>query len=62
MSKAVTDAKREHWKRCNSCGQRFKASSIGYPIDFYEGDENSSSCVGCFWYDPIAFRRSLAKR
>ena len=62
MCKAANDAKREHCKRCISSGCRFKATSLGYPIDFYKGDENSSSCPGCFWYDPIVFRQSLMKR
>lgn len=61
MSKAVNDAKREHCKRCNSTKIRFKATTLGYPVDFYQGDETSSSCVGCYWYDPIAFRQSLMK-
>ena len=61
MSKAVNDAKREHCKKCNSSGCRFKATVLGYPIDFYEGDENSPSCIGCYWYDPIAFKSSLIK-
>lgn len=61
MSKAVNDAKREHCKKCIATNCRFKASTLGYKIDFYEGDENSPSCVGCFWYDPIVFRNSLMK-
>lgn len=61
MSKAANDAKREHCKRCNATKKRFKASVLGYNIDFYQGDENSCDCIGCFWYDPIQFRKSLMK-
>ena len=59
MSKAVNDAKREHCKKCNASGKRFKASCLGFTKDFYEGDEDSPSCIGCFWYDPIVFRSKL---
>ena len=61
MSKAANDAKREHCKRCNSSNIRFKASILGFSLDYIEGNENSPSCVGCFWYDPIAFRKALMK-
>lgn len=61
MTKAVNDAKREHCKTCNSSGCRFKATTLGYPIDYIEGDENSPSCKGCYWYDPVAFRKALKK-
>lgn len=61
MSKAANDAKREHCKRCNGCGQRFDAKTLGFPVSFIEGDNTTPSCVGCFWYDPIAFRAALMK-
>lgn len=35
---------------------------MGYPVSFIKGDENYTEelkCIGCFWYDPIAFRQSL---
>lgn len=35
---------------------------MGYPVPFIKGDENYTEelkCIGCFWYDPIAFRQSL---
>lgn len=61
MTKAVNDAKREHCKRCNSSNCRFDAKTLGYPISFIEGDFNTPSCPGCYWYDPVAFRQALMK-
>lgn len=61
MTKAVNDAKREHCKKCNASNCRFDAKSLGYPISFSEGDKNSPFCQGCFWYDPLAFRKALMK-
>ena len=61
MSKAVNNAKREHCKRCNATNKRFCASTLGYNVDFIEGDINSPSCKGCYWFDPVAFRKALIK-
>lgn len=60
FTKSVNDAKREHCKRCNTNGYRFKASILGYSVDFIEGDENSPTCQGCYWYDPQAFNRTVS--
>lgn len=60
LTKSVNDAKREHCKRCNASGCRFKASLLGYGVDFIEGDENSPTCQGCYWYDPQEFNRVIS--
>lgn len=60
LSKAVNDAKREHCKKCNTTGCRFKASTLGYTKDFVEGDEHSSFCKGCYWYDPYEFNKKIS--
>ena len=60
LTKSVNDAKREHCKRCNASGCRFKASVLGYSVDFIEGDETSSTCQGCYWYDPQLFNRTIS--
>lgn len=60
LTKSVNDAKREHCKRCNATGCRFKASVLGYAIDFIEGDETSTSCNGCYWYDPQLFNHTVS--
>lgn len=59
MTKAVNDAKREHCKRCNACGIRFDAKTLGYPKSYIKGDSSSNYCEGCYWYDPVVFRNSL---
>lgn len=60
LSKSANDAKREHCKRCNASGCRFKASLLGYSVDFIEGDENSPTCQGCYWYDPQKFNQTIS--
>lgn len=60
LSKSVNDAKREHCKRCNSTGCRFKASVLGYKVDFTKGDEKSTFCEGCYWYDPKLFNQIIS--
>ena len=60
LTKSVNDAKREHCKRCNASKQRFKASVLGYSVDFIEGDENSPTCQGCYWYDPQFFNHTVS--
>ena len=61
MSKAANDAKREHCKRCRANNCRFDAKTLGYNISFIEGDFDTPSCPGCYWYDPVAFRQALMK-
>ena len=60
LTKSVNDAKREHCKKCNATGCRFKASMLGYSIDYIEGDEKSTFCKGCYWYDPQQFNRIVS--
>ena len=65
LSKAANDAKRQFCKECIRTGVRFDAKKLGYPISYYEGKANHNrekdACKGCFWYDPIEFRKSLKK-
>jgi hypothetical protein len=60
MSKSANDAKREHCKKCRLTNCRFKASALGYAFDFIEGDEHSTTCVGCYWYDPQYFNYQIS--
>ncbi|MEG2013577.1 MAG: hypothetical protein RR063_10315 [Anaerovoracaceae bacterium] len=64
LSKAANDAKRQFCKVCRCTGIRYNAKLLGYPMSYYQGDdklniEDENACVGCFWYDPIEFRKHL---
>lgn len=63
LSKAANDAKRQYCKECCKNKKRFDAKNLGYPMSFYFGEENhnfeENACVGCYWYDPLEFKRHL---
>ena len=63
LSKHANDAKRQYCKECKQTERRYDAKKLGYPISFYKGNEmhdgSVNGCEGCFWYDPIEFRRHL---
>ena len=66
LSKAANDAKRQFCKECTKTGIRYDAKKdMGYPISYYAGnqyhDGTENGCIGCFWYDPIEFRKHLKK-
>ncbi len=66
LSKAANDAKRQYCKECRRSGIRYDAKKLGYPISYYaggaehHGEENA--CVGCYWYDPLEFKKHLTKK
>lgn len=66
LSKAANDAKRQFCKECMRTRIRYDAKQLGYPMSYYcggakhNGEENA--CVGCFWYDPIEFRKHLVEK
>lgn len=66
LSKAANDAKRQFCKECMATGKRYDAQKLGYPISFYKGDENHNNkegaCIGCYWYDPLEFKKHLTRR
>lgn len=66
LSKAANDAKRQYCKECRNTGIRFDAKKLGYPISFYFGDAahnfEENACIGCYWYDPIEFKKHLTKK
>lgn len=66
LSKAANDAKRQHCKECKRTGMRFDAKLLGYPMSYYEGKaehhNEDDACIGCFWYDPIEFRKHLVQK
>jgi len=62
LSKPANDAKRQFCKECKETNLRYDAKLLGYPISFTKGDitfMDDIGCIGCFWYDPIAFRQAL---
>lgn len=63
LSKAANDAKRQHCKQCKQTWMRFDAKKLWYPISYIRWDEKhiweKTWCIGCFWYDPVEFRKHL---
>ena len=66
LSKAANDAKRQFCKECRRTGIRFDAKLLGYPMSYYAGGKphnfEEDACVGCYWYDPLEFKRHLVPK
>lgn len=66
LSKAANDAKRQFCIECKQSGIRYDAKKLGYPISYYYGEARhnmeENACIGCFWYDPIEFRKHLMEK
>ena len=66
LSKAANDAKRQFCKECIRTKTRYDAKKLGYPISYYKGGAThnleENACIGCYWYDPIEFRKHLKER
>ena len=66
LSKAANDAKRQCCKECIASGKRFDAKRLGYPMSYYKGvaehHGEEDACLGCYWYDPLEFKRHLVER
>lgn len=62
LSKAANDAKRQYCKECKQTNHRYDAKKLGYPTSYYAGNElydSVNKCNGCYWYDPIEFKKHL---
>lgn len=63
LSKAANDAKRQYCKECRRTGIRYDAKKLGYPMSYYAGgpkhNMEEDACVGCYWYDPLEFKKHL---
>lgn len=63
LSKAANDIKRQICKKCKETNKRWNAQNLkGNPFEFYYGDENYTKkvgCVGCYQYDPVAYRKTV---
>jgi hypothetical protein len=66
LSKAANDAKRQFCKDCRRTGIRYNAKLLGYPMSYYKGTaihgETETGCEGCYWYDPMEFKRHLKEK
>ena len=66
LSKAANDAKRQFCKECRESGVRYDAKLLGYPMSYYAGGAEhhgeEDACVGCYWYDPLEFKKHLIKK
>lgn len=66
LSKAANDAKRQFCKECRRTGIRFDTKLLGYPMSYYAGGKTHNfeedACVGCYWYDPLEFKRHLVPK
>jgi hypothetical protein len=66
LSKAANDAKRQFCKECKATGIRYDAKLLGYPMSYYAGEAKHNfeedACIGCYWYDPLEFKRHLIKK
>lgn len=61
LSKAANDAKRSHCQQCIKSGKRYDARKLGYKEGWVVGNENTSTCIGCYWYDPHRFNQLISK-
>ena len=63
LCKHCNDLKRQICKECKATNKRFDGKNIaGHSISFIEGDENYTKeigCKGCFWFDPVEFRKRI---
>ncbi len=65
LTKAANDAKRQICKRCQETDKRFDATCIkGFPMPYYRGNSSlkESGCIGCYQYDPVAYREELLRK
>lgn len=61
LTRTANDAKRQHCKKCIETGKRYDARRLGYSESYTMGDENSKTCVGCYWYDPVKFNKKISE-
>lgn len=66
LSKAANDAKRQYCKECIRTGIRYDAKKLGYPMSYYKGgathNYEENACEGCYWFDPIEFKKHLVEK
>lgn len=60
LSRSANIAKREHCNKCLNDGKRYDARNLGFKEGWIVGDENTSNCNGCYWYDPKKFNEMIS--
>lgn len=61
LTKTANDAKRQHCKKCLETGKRYDAKRLGYSESYIYGDEKTTTCTGCYWYDPQKFNKVISQ-
>ncbi len=63
VCRTINLIKRQKCKKCKTSNIR-PLPPEGYPYNYVFGTEklNESGCKGCFWYDPIEFRKQSFKQ
>lgn len=62
LCKAANDFKRQKCKECKATNKRWSASNLkGFEdFPFYNGGEDYvGTCVGCYLYDPVEYRKAF---
>jgi hypothetical protein len=65
LHSSINKIKRQHCKVCLDTKTRFKATTLGYIIDYIEEKStndimNKNWCKGCYWYDPKKFNEIVS--
>lgn len=61
LCKTANMAKKSHCKKCVETGKRYDAKQLGYTVSYLFGDEKTMTCIGCYWYDPKEFNKTISK-
>lgn len=66
LCKVANDIKRQICKECEETNIRWDAKNLlGNPYSFYKGNSKYTAklgCVGCYQYDPVAYRIECTKK
>lgn len=61
LHKSANDAKRHHCQECIKNRKRYNAQRLGYKEGWVQGNADDEICIGCYWYDPKEFNRTISK-
>lgn len=60
-TRAENALKRSTCNKCKETDLRFDARELGYTVAQTIGGPKYTTCIGCYYYDPIAFRQVLVR-